>query len=572
MATPACTSASLILAAALLLQGCGGGGDAPSAPAPVPAPPPSDGGLDDPTVYSSLPDASLPGFVEAAVSTDHSLQLDGQALAYRATAGHLIAREPAGEQRAQAAVFYVAYTRPGLDAATRPVTFFYNGGPGSASLWLQLGSFGPRRLVSGVPETTAPRPFPLVDNADSLLGVSDLVFVNAVGSGRSQAIAPFRNRDFWGVGADAALFRDFVRRYLAANNRGASPLFLYGESYGGPRSAVLARRLLEAGVNVDGVVLQSPAMDYNSNCGVGSTTISCAPYLPSYAATAAWHQLLTPAPTSLDDWLQQNRTFTAASYAPALSAFLSQGTAAPTLWAELAARTGLAAAQWQQQFNLPPLRYRQNLLPGMLIGRYDARMKAAVGSPLASEGDPSNTWLTSSFASGIAQHLSQELRYRNASSYVMSSNAIEFWNFNHEGRALPDTIPDLAAALAANPRLRVLAVSGMHDLATPFHLTELDLARLASPRVQWRNYVGGHMSFLDDGSRPRQRADLMAFYAEVLAARSASSAAPQRQALAVRAQPTPDRAGTPQLAGFVIRPPREPEIQGPLCDPCVPPR
>lgn len=302
MAMSVSTSLGLLLAAALLLQGCGGGGGSESAAPPAPAPAPApDGGLDDPTVYSSGADAALPGFTEAAAVTQHSLQLDGQRLDYRATAGHLIAREPAGQQRAQAAVFYVAYTLPNASAATRPLTFFYNGGPGSASLWLQLGSFGPKRLVSGVPETTAPRPFPLVDNADSLLNVSDLVFVNAVGSGRSQAIAPFTNRSFWGVDADAALFRDFIRRYLEVNNRQASPKFLYGESYGGPRSAVLVRRLQEAGIPFDGVVLQSPAMDYNSNCGVGSAAISCAGYFPSYAATAAWHQLLQPAPASLED-------------------------------------------------------------------------------------------------------------------------------------------------------------------------------------------------------------------------------------------------------------------------------
>jgi len=570
MVINASTSLRLTLAAALLLQGCGGGG-ADTAPAPVPAPAPaSDGGLDDPTVYSSGADAALPGFVEAAAVTQHSLQLDGQRLDYRATAGHLIAREPGGQQRAQAAVFYVAYTLPNAPAATRPLTFFYNGGPGSASLWLQLGSFGPKRLVSGVPETTATQPFPLIDNADSLLNVSDLVFVNAVGSGRSQAIAPFTNRSFWGVGADAALFRDFIRRYLELNGRQASPKFLYGESYGGPRSAVLVRRLQEAGIPFDGVVLQSPAMDYNSNCGVGSTAISCAGYFPSYAATAAWHQLLQPAPASLDDWLQANRAFTTAQYAPALSAFLAQGTAAPLLWPELAARSGLPASHWQAAFNLGPLRYRQNLLPGQLIGRYDARMKAPVGSALAAEGDPSNTWLTSSFATAINQHLTQDLRYRNASSYVMFSNAIEVWDFRHEGRALPDTIPDLAATLAANARLRVLAVNGVHDLATPFHTTELDLARLASPRVAVRNYVGGHMSFLDDQTRPRQRADLQAFYAEVLAARPAT-AAPQRQASGLRGV-APDRAGTPQLAGFVVAPRPEPAMQGVPCDPCVPPR
>lgn len=583
MGTPACTDPTALglrpvavralaamLGALLVACGGGGGGAAPAAPAP-PALPPSDGGLDDPTVYSSAPDASLPGFVEASVITEHSLQLDGQRLAYRATAGHLIARELGGAERAQAAVFYVAYTRPGLDAATRPVTFFYNGGPGSASVWLQLGSFGPRRLVSGVPATSAPRPFPLVDNADSLLGVSDLVFVNAVGSGRSQAIAPFTNRSFWGVGADAALFRDAVRRYLAANGRSNSPLFLYGESYGGPRSAVLARRLLEAGVRVDGVVLQSPAMDYHSNCGVGNAAASCAPYFPSYAATAAWHQGMDAG--AFEPWVADNQRFTDQQWAPVLGEFLLGRALPPApLLAELGQRSGVPAATWQVTPNLGPTRYRELLRPGELLGRYDARMRAPLGSALASEGDPSQTWLTDSFVQGIAQHLGQELKYRNASTYVLFSNAIQFWDFRHEGRSLPDTIPDLAVALNLNPQLRVLAVSGVQDLATPFHLTALDLARLANPRVRALHYQGGHMSFLDDQTRPRQRADLQAFYAEALANRTAQAvSAPQRQRADISTA-EPDRAGTPQLPGFRRPTPLEPALHGLPCDPCVPPR
>lgn len=560
---------------ALLLQACGGGGGSATAPAPAPTPAPApapDGGLDDPTNYSSVANASLPGAVEAAAITQHRISLTGQTLDYTATAGHLIAREPGGAQRPQAAMFYVAYTLPGANPATRPVTFFYNGGPGSASVWLQLGSFGPKRLVTGVPETTATRPFPLVDNPDTLLPQSDLVFVNAVGSGRSQAIAPFTNRSFWGVDADAAVFRDFVLRYLQANNRMASPKFLYGESYGGPRTAVLARRLQEAGMPMDGLVLQSPAMDYNSNCGIADApTLPCTGYLPTYAAVGAWHRLSQPVPTDLDARMTQARQFAAASYGPAVQAFLNNGSAAPTLWQPLADLTGLPASRWQAQFNLGPTPFRENLLPGQLLGRYDARMKAPVGSVLASEGDPSSTWLTSSFTNGIATHLRDDLRYRNASTYVLFSNAIEVWDFSHEGRRLPDTIPDLAFALTQNPRLRVLAVNGLHDLATPFHTTELDLARLASSRVQVRNYVGGHMSFLDDVSRPRQRADLVAFYAETLAARATAPAAPQRHALAAGPGQGPDRAGTPQLPGF-FTPPPENAIQTTKRDPWVPPR
>ncbi|MBH9575537.1 S10 family peptidase [Inhella proteolytica] len=559
-------------ALALLLQACGGGG---GGGAPTPPPPPQTlPGLDDPNVYSANANASLPGATEAAAVTQHSLSLGGQTLNYQATAGHLIAREIGAAQRPQAAVFYVAYTLPGANAATRPVTFFYNGGPGSASVWLQLGSFGPKRLVSGVPETTAARPFPLVDNADSLLAQSDLVFVNAVGSGRSQAIAPFTNRSFWGVNEDASLFRDFIRRYVEVNGRQASPKFLYGESYGGPRTAVLARRLQEANLPMDGLVLQSPAMDYNSNCAIFELPrVSCAGYLPSYAAVGAWHRLSQQVPTDLDAWTIQARQFAAQSYEPAAQAFLTGGSTTPALWPQLANLTGLGANHWQAQFNLPPTYYRENLLPGQLIGRYDGRMLAPVGSALAAEGDPSSTWIGSSFASAINTHLSNDLQYRNGSTYVLLSNAIQVWNFSYGGRDLPDTIPDLAWTLQQNPRLRVLAISGYHDLATPFYRTEQDLARLNSNRVQVRNYPGGHMSFLDDATRVRQKADLVSFYAEVLAARGAAAGSgPQRQASAAAPQrPYPDQAGALPLPGFKRATP-EPEFQAPMRDPWVPPR
>jgi hypothetical protein len=195
-------------------------------------------------------------------------------------------------------------------------------------------------------------------------------------------------------------------------------------------------------------------------------------------------------------------------------------------------------------------------------------MSAPVGSALAAEGDPSSTWLTASFASGIAGLLRDTLGYTTRSTYVLLSQAIAFWNFAHAGRTLPDTVPDLAAALAQNPALRVLAIAGYHDLATPFRVTELDLARLGgavAPRVQIRDYPGGHMSYLDDATRVRQRADVGAFYRDTLALR-----APRAAALALRPRPPADRAGTPPTRPQPAV--REPALQAPLRDPWVPPR
>lgn len=548
----------------LLLSACGGGGggsgNEPAGPTqPTTPQPPGESAYQDPATYSSAPTAALPGAEEAAAVTRHSITLGGTRIDYTARAGHLIARAP-GSNAAQASMFYVAYTADTADAAAaaaRPVTFFYNGGPGSATVWLHLGSFGPRRLATGVPSTTTPQPFALVPNAESLLDTSDLVFVNAVSTGLSQAIAPYNNRSFWGVDADAAVFRDFIQRWLAVYGRGASPKFLFGESYGGPRTAVLARLLQDAGVMLSGLVLQAPAMDYNSNCGVLGTG-SCFANLPTYGAIGAWHGLASPPPTDLDAYMAQLRSFSAQRYGPAVASVL-QGAAPPAdLPGLLAGYTGIAASTWAGQLNLGPGAFANTLLPNALIGRYDGRIAAPRGSALAIGGDPSSTLINASFATAITSYLRDTLRYGTGSTYVLASSAIDTWNFSHAGRALPDTVPDVAAALTQNPALRVLVVNGYHDLATPFHVTELDMARLAAPggppgvatRVQLRNYPGGHMTYLDDATRVRQKADLAAFYAAALAAQPALAPASAPAPSAV-----PDRAGLPAR----IRQPAVPE-------------
>jgi carboxypeptidase C (cathepsin A) len=564
---------ALLAAAALALAACGGGGGGGAdAPPPDTGPPLKPGELayDDPQAYSSAGSASLAGAEEAAAVTKHGIVLGGQTIAYTARAGHVIARHPL-TNAAQAAMFHVSYTADGAAAATRPVTFFYNGGPGSASIWLHLGSFGPKRLATGVPATTLPRPFALVDNAESLLDTTDMVFVNAVSVGRSQAIAPFTNASFWGVDADAALFRDFVQRWLAVHGRAGSPKFLFGESYGGPRTAVLARLLQEAGVVLAGVVLQSPAMDYNSNCGVTGQG-NCHAHLPTYAAIGAWHGRTNPVPTDLDAAMDASRSLAATRVRPAIAAWQAGQTPLPAdLPPTLAAHTGLPAMVWQQQPNVTPGLFMNQLLPGSIVGRYDGRIAAVLGTALAAGGDPSGTLVSDSFATAIGPYLRDVLRYRNDSTYVLLSNAIASWNFGHAGRALPDTLPDLQAALDVNPALRVLAQNGYHDLATPFHVTELDLARLNAPgRVLVRNYPGGHMTYLDDATRVRQKADLVAFYAGTLAALAAETA-PRATRLAGTAQrPGADRAGTPPVMPQRATP--EPALQRPMLEPWAPPQ
>jgi len=493
----------------LALAGCGGGGGSDNSPPPA-------SNFTDPVAYSSAAAASLPTAAELDAVTRHQLTLGADTLAYTATAGHLTASNPATGV-AEASFFYVAYTLDNAAAGQRPVTFFYNGGPGSATAWLHLGSFGPMRLVTGDPSTAAKPPFPLVANAQSLLDVTDMVFVDAIGSGYSEAIAPNTNSTFWGVDADAAAFRDFVLRYVAANNRAASPKFLFGESYGTTRSAVLANLLETAGVDLDGVVLQSSILNYNTNCGI-APGVNCGDFLPSYADAGAWYGLdnPNPAPADLPAFAAQTRTLAATQYAPAIAQFQSGVAPSSALLTTLVDTTGLALSNWQARFNMHPPNFQKQLIPGTLLGLYDARVSAPQGSALASEGDPSSTFIEAGFASGITTYLAS-LNYTTPSTYVLLSNAIATWDFRHDALQLPDTIPDLAAAMTQNPQLKLLSLNGYHDLVTPFFLTEQDLARLPlADNVETRFYIGGHMTYLDDGSQALEKADLRAFYASAV--------------------------------------------------------
>ena len=532
---PLALATLLVTLLAALVAACGGGAGSgvPGAGAGPPGP-----GLLDNTPYSTAPGASLDAPDESAAVTTHTVTIAGTAIAYTATAGHLSARAPVAGTP-EASMFYVAYTVPARAGPNRPIVFFYNGGPGSATVWLHLGSFAPRRIVTSAP-SLAPS-FQLVDNAESLIDIADLVFVDAVGSGYSEAIQPFTNQSFWGVDSDAGVMRDFIARYAAVNQRQASPTWLFGESYGTTRSAVLAHLMVAAGVRLDGVVLQSSILDYNSNCGVffAPGTISCEGSFPSYGMTGAWFALTRPVPVDGDVYAQQLRDFATASYGPAAAAWVqARQPASPALLNQLVDLTGAPLDAWTANVDLDATTFRSRLVAGQLLGRYDARIAAANGSALAAGGDPSSTLITAPFGAAARSLFTNELQYTATATYALLSNAINNWNFMHDGRMLPDTIPDLAAAIVQRPSLRTLSLAGYHDLATPFRQTELDVARLGvQPGLALRAYPGGHMTYLDDGSRVRIKADVAALItAPAMAAtvadpstpRSGARAAPRR--------------------------------------------
>jgi carboxypeptidase C (cathepsin A) len=551
----------LLAAAALVLAACGGGGGGGDSTPSMPTTPTPSANTSDPAVYSSLALASLTTPNELTAVTHHQLVLAGTTLNYTATVGHMTALSQ-GANLPEASFFYVAYTLDGADLNTRPVTFFYNGGPGSATVWLHLGSFGPKRLAVNAPSTTTPTPFALVDNAESLLDKSDLVFVDAVGTGFSEAIAPNTNSTFWGVDVDAAVFRDFVMRYVAVNSRATSPKFLFSESYGTPRSAVLANLLETAGTSLKGVVLQSSILNYNTNCGIFDTAvISCFGFIPSYAAVGAWLTLVQPPEgvAQLPAFTQQVRSFAIGTYDPAVSRWMLNH-AAPDqgVVGTLVADTGMSAINWNgTHFNMDPGYFHDNLVPGSVLGFYDGRMVAARGTPLAADDDPSTTMYDSSFATTIVSYLT-DLHYTNGSAYTVLGNAINSWNFHHNGQALPDTVPDLAAAFVRNPKLKVFSANGYHDMVTPFYVTENDITRFNNnPNISVHIYQGGHMTYLDDTGRAQEKADLAAFYAGAVAAKSAEVLPPVI---------APTKPETPAYPG--VMPPAKFETK--LRDPALP--
>lgn len=509
--------ATAAVAAALLLAlgGCGDDLQSTTTPAQLNQP------YTDTTAYSPKAGDGLPAsqVSERAAVMSHQWTANGASVDYLTTTGHLTATDPNGN--AEATMSYVAYTVPSRDGSPRPVTFFYNGGPGSSSVWLRLGSFAPTRVATPDPLMTNWPNFPLVDNPESLIATTDMVFIDPPGTGLSEAIQPNTNQTFWGADVDVKVMRDFIRRYLSVNGRGGSPIYLYGESYGTPRTDMLALALESAGVPLTGIVLQSSILNYMAAAGdqaVGT--------FPSYAQVAAYFNQVSPSPTNLGAYAQRIENFVTAQYAPIVHYATASSPISPdagTL-AAWSSQTGMATASigayFQYFYDTEPSPGQTTLVPGYTIGRYDGRVSLPNGDArLASDDDPSDILISKPFTSALASQMPNYLGYTapNATYQTLNPDIIGVWNFSHAGQPYPDTIPDLLAALQLNPKLKVLASNGYHDLATPYFETEKELARLQTvsglaPNLQVTFYQGGHMIYLDDVARPQMQADLVAFY------------------------------------------------------------
>ncbi|CAB3791857.1 hypothetical protein LMG28688_03394 [Paraburkholderia caffeinitolerans] len=511
---------------------------------------PNDQPCFDPTAYGNGPDDFVTDMTENAAITHHAIQIGGAAIAYTATAGHLVTVDPSSSQP-NAKIFYVAFTKDGVQAQDRAVTFFYNGGPGSSSVFVLLGSFAPKRIKTSMPGFTPPAPYTLEDNPDSLLDKSDLVFINPVGTGYSAAIAPHHNRDFWGVDQDAESLKQFIKRYLSANDRWNSPKFLFGESYGTARSCVLAYRLHEDGVDLNGITLQSSILDYTqSGNPVGA--------LPTAAADAWYHKRLSvkPAPKDLQTFVAQVAQFSRTDYRVALEKFPDpKNSAIPAALKKLSQFTGIDT-QTLEAWNLDIAAYdsRGNSLflttllkdKGVALGSYDGRVSAIdtgiAGNidPNAGGNDPTMTAVSGVYTAMWNSYLNETLKFRTNSSFTdLNDQAFKNWDFSHidptgaqkgvdaQGNIVLYTAGDLAAVMALNPDLRVLSANGFYDFVTPFYQTVIDLQMMPLVDQKVRNnlsarfYPSGHMVYLDGASRTALKADLAKLYQSAAADRPA---------------------------------------------------
>ncbi len=463
---------------------------------------------------------------ERRVTSSHSTCLGGETLRYTAEAGTLNLKDERGEDRAS--IFYVSYVLDGPeDPSSRPVTFCFNGGPGSSSVWLQLGALGPRRIE--IPDTVAapPAPVRLVDNEQGILDQTDLVFIDPVGTGFSRPAGEAEAADFHGVSEDIESVGEFIYRWLSRSGRWNSPKYLAGESYGTTRAAGLAKHLHEKGVALSGLILVSLATHFQTFIFEAGNDLPYVLYLPSYAATAWYHDRLDPRPDDLEAFLEEVRRFAVEDYAPAL---LWGGALPPERRAELASKlagyTGLpAAAIERRDLRIHYLWFARTLLGEgeRTIGRLDARYVGPDLDPhdITMNRDPSYDAAIGAYTSTVNDYLRRQLGWESEDQYaVLSTEVNQSWKWGQKGRmGFVNTTEDLRQALVANPHLRVLFCNGIFDLATPFFAAEYTASHLGvgpelRDNVHIASYEAGHMMYFHPPSLEKLRRDLIQFFSQ----------------------------------------------------------
>ncbi|MBG80987.1 MAG: peptidase S10 [Phycisphaerae bacterium] len=484
----------------------------------------------EPTDGTTLP-ATSDDADDRSVTTD-SMMIDGRRIDYRTTAGMQPLLNEAGEVRAN--IFHVAYERLNPDGTLaaddptkRPITFCFNGGPGSSSVWLHLGAWGPVRVDMGDAGSLKPSPWELVENDGSILDVTDLVFIDPVTTGFSRSAEDQDDGQFHGLEADAAVVAEFIRLYLTRHERWLSPKYIAGESYGTTRAARLADLLQDRhGIFINGVILVSPILDFQTTDFAPGNDVANVLYLPTYAATA-WYHGHRPDGRSLEDTISQAESFGQDEY---LSALFSSSSLADDRRQEIARRladlTGLSSEfLLQANLRIYPSRFRKELLRNqrLTVGRLDSRF-TGIDPDAAGDRpsyDPSYSVIQGPYTAAMNHYVRVDLGFESDVPYEILSGRVYPWDMNARNEYL-DVSNRLTSAMVANPELRVFVAEGLYDLATPFWAADYTVRHMRLEpdflkHVMTERYESGHMMYLHDPSRIKLREDLVRFYESSMA-------------------------------------------------------
>jgi carboxypeptidase C (cathepsin A) len=465
--------------------------------------------------------------VEKTSKTRHSMQINGKTLAYTATAGTLVLQK---DDKPWASMFYIAYTRDDApDAGKRPITFAFNGGPGSSSVWLHLGALGPKRVEMG-PDGEQPKPpYRLVDNEDTPLEFTDLVFIDPVTTGFSRAAAGEKDTQFHSFDGDLDSVAEFVRLYLTRFERWGSPKFLAGESYGTTRAAALSERLLENdGIYLNGITLISTVLNFQTISFGRGNDLPYALFLPSYTAAAWYHKKLPKdLQADLEKALGESRRFAGNEYNAALMKGDKLTTAERTsVVHEMARLTGLSEHYVElSNLRVTEERFTKELLRDQqkTIGRYDSRLEGedidAAGE--APEYDPSYASVQGVYTAMFNEYVRTELKYDSDSPYQILTDKVRPWSYDRFQNRYVNVAEMLRQAMTQNPSLKVMIANGYYDLATPFFATEytvnhIGLAPALTNHINLTYCDAGHMLYTKKSCLDSLHGAMTDFYQKAL--------------------------------------------------------
>ena len=466
---------------------------------------------------------------EPPVVTKHTAKIGGRTLNYSVTTGFMpIKNAVSGDTEAR--IFYMAYTLDGVtDPKSRPLMFSFNGGPGSASVWLHLGALGPRRVKMLDDGLMPPPPYEMVDNDASWLDETDIVFIDPVGTGYSRAAKPELASKFFGVNGDIESVGEFIRLYLGRSERWSSPLFLVGESYGTTRAAGLSNHLFERGIGLNGIILISTVMNFQAIRFAENNDLPLVLIFPSYTATAWYHKRL-PAELQrkpLKDVLKESEEFAANVYAPALMRIDRLSAAEKqSLLDRFSSLSGLSRTFVEQnnfrvdlgEFNKELLR-DQRRTTGRLDSRFLGFDKDSAGDDV--EFDPSMSAIRTPYTAAFNDYVRRDLNYKSdVEYYILGGGITSPWNWN-TSNGYADTSQALSSAMRKNPYMKVFVGCGFYDMATPYFAAEYSVSAMnLDPQLRqnftFNYYEAGHMMYIEKNSLRKLKDDVSIFIKNAL--------------------------------------------------------